>query len=254
MNNTTLGGSTFIRNAIELDYPVEACIRSLMGCCDKVVVLDCGSDDGTDGILRSLHEEYEGRMVIHPFPFTLPQHGHRWLLQAINHARITLMGMGLGWHLQLDADEVIHEDDCPLIHDAVRKNRPQFLYRRNFWGRPDVQLKDDVVCGTWVARLAQVTVPNVSDEPYPPNRQPLSRLISHRDGIQLFHYGFCRDRKKFFRKARLMEDSYFKNHNPAWDMLAYDNDAGFQALQEGKTMPFAGSHPMVIREWLQERA
>ncbi len=250
--NFLLGGSTFIRNAIEFDYPVEATIRSLLHCCDRVVVLDCESNDGTTELLQRLKLESGDRLHLYPFPFTLPAEGHRWLLKAINHARIILMGMGCEWHLQLDGDEVVHEDDATKIRDACRAKRPQFLYRRNFWGSPDRQLADDKVCGTWVARLAQTTVPNVSDEPYPRHRTPLARLISHRDGIELFHYGFCRNREKFFRKAKLMERSYFGHSNPAWDTLAVEDQAGFMAMQPD-TFEFNGSHPSFVREWLEKR-
>ena len=43
----TLGGSLFVRNAIQYDYCVEEAIESLAACCDEVFVLDCQSDDGT---------------------------------------------------------------------------------------------------------------------------------------------------------------------------------------------------------------
>ena len=101
--------------------------------------------------------------------------------------------------------------------------------------------------------MAQVTVPNVSDEPYPKHKTPLARIISHKDGIELFHYGFCREREKFFRKAKLMERSYFGRTNPKWDTMDIGDDEGFAGMQEGQVMPYTGSHPSFIQGWLKER-
>src|SRR3954451_15788857 len=49
-----VSGFTIVRNAIKLDFPVEASIRSLLPVCDEVVVNVGRSDDATLDLVRSI--------------------------------------------------------------------------------------------------------------------------------------------------------------------------------------------------------
>ena len=49
-----ISGFTIVRNAIKLDFPVEASIRSILPVCDEVVVNVGRSEDDTLGLVRSI--------------------------------------------------------------------------------------------------------------------------------------------------------------------------------------------------------
>ena len=49
-----ISGFTIVRNAIKLDFPVEASIRSLLPVCDEVVVNVGRSEDETLALVRSI--------------------------------------------------------------------------------------------------------------------------------------------------------------------------------------------------------
>ena len=49
-----ISGFTIVRNAIKLDFPVEASIRSILPICDEVVVNVGRSDDDTLALIRSI--------------------------------------------------------------------------------------------------------------------------------------------------------------------------------------------------------
>ena len=49
-----VSGFTIVRNAIKLDFPVEASIRSLLPVCDEVVVNVGRSEDGTLELVRAI--------------------------------------------------------------------------------------------------------------------------------------------------------------------------------------------------------
>ena len=61
----TLGGIQFIRNGLQYDYCFIEAIESLCQCCDKVVVVDAGSDDGTDEVLRVMESMHRNLRVIY---------------------------------------------------------------------------------------------------------------------------------------------------------------------------------------------
>jgi hypothetical protein len=49
-----ISGFTIVRNAIKLDFPVEASIRSILPVCDEVVVNVGKSEDETLDLVRSI--------------------------------------------------------------------------------------------------------------------------------------------------------------------------------------------------------
>jgi hypothetical protein len=49
-----VSGFTIVRNAIKLDFPVEASIRSILPVCDEVVVNVGRSEDATLELVRSI--------------------------------------------------------------------------------------------------------------------------------------------------------------------------------------------------------
>ncbi len=113
-----LSGYTTVRNVIDSDYPWEQSIKSLLGFCDEVVVLDGGSDDGTyekmlewSGIESKLIVKQIKRDLSDP-KFALFD-GHN---KAI--ARTLCTGE---WCWQQDVDEIVHEDDYQKIKLLIRQ-------------------------------------------------------------------------------------------------------------------------------------
>ena len=72
-----ISGYTTCRNCIEMDYPFEEAIRSMLAFCDEVVVVD--SSDGKDGSMERLEammNEDEKLFVYHvDVPWDAPNHG-----------------------------------------------------------------------------------------------------------------------------------------------------------------------------------
>src|SRR3989304_2039909 len=73
----TISGYCTTRNAVSMDYPFEATIRSLLDFCDEVVVADSSDkDDGTQDILQKLMDEDEKVQVYHvDVPWDAPNYG-----------------------------------------------------------------------------------------------------------------------------------------------------------------------------------
>ena len=155
----TISGYMTTFNCIKQEYPFESSIRSMLGFCDQVVVVDGGSDDGTWEYLESLSGEDE-RVVIH-------RQERDW-----SHKRFAVFD-GLQKSLaralcteefcwQQDSDEVVHERDYEKIQLLVKqipKNMDLMaLPVVEFWGGPD-KVRIDI--NPWKWRLSR-NRPNIT--------------------------------------------------------------------------------------------
>ena len=113
-----LSGYTTVKNVISSEYPWEQSIKSLLGFCDEVVVLDGGSDDGT---YKKLLEwaKTDNKLVV-------KQIKRNWddpkfaLFDGQNKAISRTICSG-EWCWQQDVDEIVHEDDYKKIKLLIKQ-------------------------------------------------------------------------------------------------------------------------------------
>lgn len=58
-----VSGFTFIRNAIDYDYPIVEAIKSILPLCDEVIVAVGNSDDGTLDLIKSIASDDRIRII-----------------------------------------------------------------------------------------------------------------------------------------------------------------------------------------------
>lgn len=247
----TLGGNVCIRNGFRLDYCWKEAVRSLLPICDKVIVCDCDSDDGT----REHIDEWcrhEPKLIPLNFPWKDPKGDVTWWPTWVNYAREHLP---TDMHIQLDADEVIHEDDYGAIKTAVASKSILFCKRLNFWRDSRHLIPEGVCCGTKVLRIAPTNMPIPSDYPFGPANDTVARAVE--SNIRIFHYGFLRERHAFFRKAREVQRIWVNSYDPRLEKAeSYDGEwsemPGITGWEDS-LVDYNGSHPSAIRLWLEER-
>ena len=110
-----ISGFTIVRNAIKLDFPVEASIRSILRICDEVVVNVGRSEDETLDLVRSIGDP-KIRIVETEWDMTrgntvLGIETHR-AMRACTHP----------WGVYIQADEVLHEDGARELREAIERN------------------------------------------------------------------------------------------------------------------------------------
>lgn len=109
----TISGYTTVLNGESMGYPYIECIRSMLGFCDEVVVVDGGSKDGTVEKIQALGDS-RIKLIIKEWD---PKDGVIAIDgQQKQFARLQCTGDFL-W--QQDADEVVHEDDYEKIRKLV---------------------------------------------------------------------------------------------------------------------------------------
>jgi glycosyltransferase involved in cell wall biosynthesis len=112
----TISGFSFVRNGVKFDYPFLESISSILPICDEFVVAVGKSDDDTLQRIRSLGSP-KIRIIETEWDESL-RTGGSILAQQTNIALDHVKG---DWAFYLQADEVVHEDDLPLIREAVRQ-------------------------------------------------------------------------------------------------------------------------------------
>src|SRR6185369_11870673 len=113
----TLGGSIFVHNAIEYDYCLDEAVASLKALCDKVVIFDVGSTDNTDAICQYFQDE---KTII------LCASKSLWNMykgrQKLSHfTNLAMSALDCDWNINLQADEVIHENSFEAIRQAINE-------------------------------------------------------------------------------------------------------------------------------------
>lgn len=149
----TLSGYTTTKNVIESDYPWEASIKSLLGFCDEVVVVDGGSTDGTWEKLQEWASS-ESKLKIHQVKRDWDD--YRFAVFDGQQKSIARALCTSDWCWQMDIDEVVHESD----YDKVKKLARQIpksvkivcLPVIDYWGKED-KVRVDV--NPWKWRLSK---------------------------------------------------------------------------------------------------
>jgi hypothetical protein len=249
----TIGGNISVRNGDSLDYCWREAVASLLPVCDKVLICDCESTDGTKEAIEELAAS-NPKIMVGTYPWTDPKGDSSWWTGFLNFTREHLP---TDYHIQLDADEILG-DDCTtyaLISEAAREGKVLLCQRWNFWRDPQHLIPPGVCCSPDVIRVAPQNLWMPSDCPDPRGEEIMRRAEPSR--VQIFHYGFLRKREQFFLKAREVQRIWANGYDPRLE--AAEKADGNWMQHEGVTgwennlVPFEGRHPEIGRKWLLDR-
>jgi glycosyltransferase involved in cell wall biosynthesis len=249
-----LSGFTIARNAIKYGYPLEASLRSLLPLVDELVVAVGDSQDATWDLVHSL-----GSPKIKAFrtvwdPVQRAQ--GKVLSQQTNLALARISG---DWGVYLQADEVLHEDDLPLIQRACDRHQRgpveglRFDYLHFYgsyqtlqghwrkWYRSAIRA---VKAGRRIGSVGDAYGFRVGPSTGSGQAQG-RRLLSLGCGARVFHYGWCRPPQVMAAKQRNLDAFY---HDDAWLKAQDAAAAKLKAFygDRGHLEWFRGSHPAVM--------
>ena len=241
-----VSGFTIVRNAIKLDFPVEASIRSILPLCDEVVVNVGRSEDETLELVRSIGDpkirilETEWDMARRN---TVLGHETHRAMQACLHP----------WGVYIQADEVLHErgvdelsGTIQAVHDDARIEGLLVRYIHFYGGFDTVATHR-----RWYRREVRVVrlARELDIRPYqgaqgfrvgPEHRKIRARLTT----AQMFHYGWARPAQALREKRDLGRTMYpWRNADASLPLLAW-----MPGLQR-----FRGTHPAVAQQWIEAR-
>ena len=244
----TLGGITFVHNAITYDYNYKETIDCLLSFCDKVVILDAGSTDGTAEEVSKYADPNVTVACLDKLEWE-KQQGREKLSYFQN---LALSFLDTDYYFLLQADEILHEKSFPLIHRIIQTNTEAFICsRRNLWKDCFHQLNvphERKPCSTEIVRLAKTQYKSVGDGES--IDAPASGQFIY--GIDIWHMGFVRKKEVMKDKIWNMQENVFQiPHDPKLDNMAeFDWSAWFS---ENDLIKINETHPVFIREWISSR-
>jgi len=250
-----LAGTTFVRNAIQFDYNIIETITCLLECCDRVFVVDAGSDDGTTELIEAIDnpnlvlikrtkEEWDAQQGT----------GQTKLCYFTDIAIEAAMSEGFEYHIYIQADEILHESSYPEIRKAIATGAEAFLTTRvNLWQDAYHQLnvpQERKPCSTEIIRLAKTIYRSHGDAeslavPYAESY--------HLKGIEIWHYGFIRKKEVMKDKIINMQCNVFEmqdydkklNDCDVFDSTLWFNDDDLELINK--------PHPKIMKEWVKSR-
>lgn len=247
----TVAGILCVRDGFKLDYCWQAAGQSLLGFCDELVLSDCDSSDGTREAMDAW-KLIEPRINICNFPWTDPKGDKSWWPTFLNYARQHAKS---DYVVCCDADEIVHEDSYEVVRKAAESGAVLKCHRYNFWHDAQHLIPEGFCCGTEVIRCGPANMFLPSDYPDPRAEAACSAAVPA--PVHFYHYGFLRERKAFFRKAREVHRIW---HNSFDDRLeAAEKFEGVWSAAPGVTgwennlVEFKGTHPKAAHAWLRER-
>jgi hypothetical protein len=241
-----VSGFTIVRNALKLDFPVEASIRSILPVCDEVVVNVGRSEDETLELVRAIRDP-KIRIVETEWDMSRRNTvlGHE-TLRAMRECRHP-------WGIYIQADEVLHERGAEELAAAIQRHdgdpRAEGLLVRytHFYGGFDTIATHR----RWYRReVRAVRLDAALDiRPYqgaqgfrvgPEHRKIRARLTS----AEMFHYGWARPAQALREKRELGKTMYpWRDADERKPLLAWV--PGIRA--------FTGAHPAVAQSWIAPR-
>ncbi len=244
-----ISGFTFIRNGTLLGYPYIESLCSLLPLCDEIVVAVGAGQDDTLTRIQAIGDP-KLRVIETTWNETMQDRGYVYAQQKM----IAQFNCSGDWAFYLEADEVLHEKDIPILKATLQKyvDNPKvealvFDYY-HFYGSPDTL----AISPGWYRRAPRVIRNSIRN--YSPDglffvvmdknkrgRYPYAALAE----VPIYHYGHVRAIANMQTKIQQVSQ-YWGHAPPPFD--GYDN-IDSQALAE-----INGSHPSVMQNWLAEKA
>ncbi|HEX2054900.1 MAG TPA: hypothetical protein VHF07_00310 [Nitrospiraceae bacterium] len=246
-----VSGFTFVRNAVKYDYPVVESMRSALPICDEFIVNVGRCDDGTLDLVKAIGDP-KIRIMVSVWDDTLRRDGLIYSQQT----NLALSRCTGDWAFYIQADEVVHEDDLPVLRESMRRHlgNPDvkgLLFRylhfvADYWSinpwayhkavriiRNNGEVES---CGDAVGFHLKATGQYLQNGP--------KQWLAY-SGARMFHYGWVKDPKTMAAKKREQVAVYHGDHVPVAEARQFAAETfrfdTYEILKE-----FKGRHPKVM--------
>jgi hypothetical protein len=240
-----LSGFTLVRNAVHLNFPIVATIRSALAVCDEVVVNVGKSDDATRDVVAGIGDP---RVRIIDTVWDMSK-GDATLAAETQRAMDACRG---AWGIYIQADEVLHETGAHILQEKVaewdRDARVEGLLVNylHFYGGFDLIATNR----RWYPREVRCIRLGRDIHPYQGAQGfrvgPERRKIRARPtDARMFHYGWARPAGAINEKLTITQRMY------PWAADRLERARRRETLDWIPLLrPFTGSHPAAVREWI----
>lgn len=258
----TVSGFTYVRNGIFLDYPFEESIRSLLPLVDELIVVVGDSHDGTRERIEKMGDA-KIKIVDTVWPPDLRKGGKIFAQQAaigLDHC-----SPQADWIFTLQADEVLHEADLPVLQQAMERelDNPKvegFLFRfLNFYGdyqhygpsrryhQHEIRIvRNGINARPYLDSQGFRIFNNQADE------KTARKLWVKQVPATVFHYSYVKNPKTQLLKQAEFGSRWHDAENYVASFLAAHPD-GFDYSKIDYLESFEGSHPALMQQRIQSQ-
>lgn len=245
-----ISGFTIVRNAEKFYFPIKQSIESILPLVDEFIITLGDSDDETEKIINSIQSD---KIKIYPRVWDLsPDNKGHVYSDETNFALSKCTG---DWCFYIQADEVVHEKDLPIIKQACQTylNNDEvegllFNYY-HFWGDYDHYLpyhgwyKHEI-------RIVKNTghVKSIGDAQSFRNDDN-SKLKVKQIEAHIYHYGWVRPPELMKSKKKEQDISHYNSTDKTGGPQHID---WFNYGDMNKIPVFKHSHPKVMESLMSE--
>jgi glycosyltransferase involved in cell wall biosynthesis len=245
-----ISGFTFVRNAIDLCYPVVEAITSILPICDEFIVAAGDSSDGTTELIRDIGD---------PKIRIIETIWDKTLVSGVSNSQQTNIALDActgDWGFYLQADEVVHEEDLDGIVSNMRRHHNDrsvegllFDYVHFYADYDHYQTAHN-----WYRREIRIVRTGIgvrswrSAQGFRRNGQKLQVRLA---GGRIFHYGWVRPPRQMTRKSHAFKTLHAGRDTA--DQEFPDLNAGFDYGKLHGRARFTGTHPRVMHPLIASR-
>jgi len=241
-----VAGFSFVRNAVEFDYPIVEAITSILPICDAFYIAVGNSSDDTLALIQSIKSD-----KIHIIETVWDdelREGGRVLAVETNKA-FDAIPDEFDWCFYIQGDEVVHEQDLPTIKSAMEANLTNdrvegllFKYR-HFYGSYDY-VGDS---RKWYRNEVRVIRNNKQIRSYRDAqgfRKNGDKLHVKAIDAYMNHYGWVKPPEKQMAKQRSFHKMW---HQDDWVENKLGEASEFDYSEIDSLTLFEGTHPAVMQ-------
>ncbi len=244
-----VSGFTFVRNAIQFDYPVVEAITSILPICDEFVVAVGNSGDGTLELVQSINSS-KLRVIETVWDDTLREGGK--VLAVETNKAFNAVSPDSDWAFYIQADEVVHEKYLPVIQQAMLKfkDSPEveglLLKYLHFYGSYDY-IGDS---RKWYRREIRIIRNDQEQITSYKDAQGFRKINNMKLHVKLvdafmYHYGWVKHPMYQQRKQQTFHRYW---HDNAWMEKNIPDTVEFDYSNVDSLLRFTGEHPSVMQQ------
>lgn len=242
-----VSGFTFIRNAVQNDYPIVQAITSIINLCDEFIVVVGNSNDGTRKLIEDINSP-KIKIIDSIWDDSLKEGGK--VFAAETDKAFAAIAPDSDWAFYIQGDEVVHEKYHALIKAEMEQALQQpkiegllFKYL-HFYGSYDY-------CGSsrrWYRREIRL-VKNIKGIQSYRDAQGF-RLNGRKIKVKLidayiYHYGWAQPPSGLSNKVRNFNKFY---HDEDWMNKHMPETFEFDYNNADRLVKFTGTHPRVMQK------
>lgn len=241
-----ISGFTFIKNAIEFDYPAVESILSILPLVDEMIVNVGKSQDDTLELIRSIKSPHQHkiRIIEREWPKQFTEKSRVLAMQT----NIALYECQYDWCFYIQADELFHVDDTNLIRktlEQVHDNKEvegilfdyvHFFGNYHWYGSSSNWYRKEI-------RLIRNHIGVTSYKDAQGFRLDCKKLKVIDSGARIHHYGWVRLPEKMEKKKQYHDSLHHRGdkREKLNKNFRYENFIDPKALK-----PFKGTHPELM--------